>query len=115
MKSCQPPRLGKLILERLGPRNVDIVGDLSEEWRWTFGVLVLEAGAGSHCISVVGNERFYFLVRNSLGHERFVPYLMGYLFQCGVVMVVIVIGGLAHPPRIYVANSPCADPARRRV
>ena len=45
-------------------------------------------------VLAVGNERFYFLVRNSLGHERFVPYLMGYLFQCGVVMTGVLIGGL---------------------
>jgi hypothetical protein len=192
MNASQPPRFGRLILERLGPRNDSIVGDLTEEWHagrsalwywrqvvvavafqivadarqhWTVvvrgvltGLLVLYAlgwivtavtavltwlmllhpsgvilmqfqvgfliqMANSFCGSVVAgwviarlhdrhravvilslvlilgvlavsNGRFYFLVRNSLGHERFVPYLLGYLIQCGVVMTGVLIGGL---------------------
>ena len=45
-------------------------------------------------VLAVSNERFFFLIRNSMGHERFVPYLMGYLIQSAVVMTGVLIGGL---------------------
>lgn len=55
-------------------------------------------------VLAVGNERFYSLVRNSLEHERFVPYLMEYLLRCVVIMAGVLIGGLAHPPGLAPRN-----------
>ena len=47
-------------------------------------------------VLVVSNERFFSLIRNSLGHERFVPYLLDYLLECAVVMTGVLIGGLVQ-------------------
>lgn len=33
MKPTQPPRLGMLVLQRLGPQNDALAGDLAEEYR----------------------------------------------------------------------------------
>jgi hypothetical protein len=196
MNPSQPPRLGRLVLERLGPRNESIVGDLSEEWHagrstlwywrqvlagivfhlvadvrghwfialrsilvglvilWSLGWLVnlvteqltrwivmyplgvtlvfqVQLGFWIHIgnlawgsvmggrviarlhdrhraaailglvlalgVLAVSNERFVFLIRNSLTHERFVPYLVQYLLQCAVVVTGVLVGGLMQP------------------
>ncbi len=54
--------------------------------------LVLTLGLFAVC-----NERFYFLVRNSLTHERFVPYLMFYLLGHAVGMAGVLVGGFMQP------------------
>ena len=53
MTARQPPRLGRLILERLGPRNDALAGDLSEEIACgpRFDVVVLAPSAGRNRIS----------------------------------------------------------------
>jgi hypothetical protein len=45
------------------------------------------------------NERLYFLIRNSLTHERFVPYLVLHLLTPTAGMIGIAVGGLLRPPR----------------
>jgi hypothetical protein len=191
----EPPRLGTLILERLGPQNDGLRGDLEEEWqagrsapwywqqifvviahhciadvrrhwmiglrgivtglalllalgwtlapieaglhrwvlRYVFGVVMMTFNLGlwihlaswfpasvvagwivarlhlrQRAIAILGlvfalgalgicNERFYFLVRNSLTHERFVPYLIGYVLGIAVGMAGVLVGGLMQP------------------
>ena len=48
-------------------------------------------------LMAIFTERFYFLVRNSLTHERFVPYLLTYLFGHAVGMAGVLVGGLMAP------------------
>jgi hypothetical protein len=43
---------------------------------------------------VIGDERLYFLLRNSLTHERFVPYLVLHLLSPTAAMIGIAVGGL---------------------
>jgi hypothetical protein len=45
------------------------------------------------------NERLYFLIRNSLTHERFVPYLVLHLLTPTAGMIGIAVGGLLRRPR----------------
>jgi hypothetical protein len=44
----------------------------------------------------IANERLFFLIRNSLTHERFVPYLVLYLLTPAAGMMGIAVGGLSQ-------------------
>ena len=50
----------------------------------------------------IGNERLYFLIRNSLTHERFVPYLVLHLLTPIAGMIGILVGGLLRRPHAEV-------------
>jgi hypothetical protein len=56
-------------------------------------------------VFAICNERFYFLVRNSLTHERFVPYLMVYLLGSAVGIAGVLVGGLMQPMTAQRAES----------
>jgi hypothetical protein len=195
MNATQPPRTGRLMLERLGPEDASIVGDLAEEWgagrsafwywrqvfaavafhcladvrrhwivvlrgivtglalllalgwivapisvglntlllRYALGIVVMQFQVGfvihmafwlpasvfagwvvarlhKHCratavlglvltlgIFAICNERLYFLVRNSLTHERFVPYLTIHVLGTALGIAGVLVGGFMQP------------------
>jgi hypothetical protein len=48
-------------------------------------------------VFAICNERFYFLLRNSLTHERFVPYLVIHVLGTALGIAGVLIGGLIQP------------------
>jgi hypothetical protein len=44
----------------------------------------------------LGNERFVFLIRNSLTHERFLPYLALYAFTHSMGLLGLLLGAVVH-------------------